>query len=52
MDIALLNKDRNRAWSDTMVNLEARKLVDTANQLSAFHLHDGLARIKFVEEIK
>lgn len=52
MDIALLNKGRNRAWSDTMVNLEARKLVETANQLSAFYLHDGLTRIKFVEEIK
>jgi len=35
-----------------MVNLEARKLVDTANQLSAFYLQDGLCRIKFVEEIK
>lgn len=52
MDIALLNKGRNRAWSETMVNLEARKLVDTANQLSAFYLQDGLCRIKFVEEIK
>lgn len=39
MDIALLNNGRNRAWSETMVNLEARKLVETANQLSAFYLH-------------
>lgn len=52
MDIALLNRGWNRTWSDTMVNLEARKLVETANQLSAFYLHDGLTRIKFVEEIK
>ncbi|WP_435945293.1 DUF4225 domain-containing protein [Dryocola sp. BD586] len=52
MDIALLNKGWNRSWSDTMVNLEARKLVETANRLSAFHLHNGLIRIKFVEEIK
>ena len=51
-DIALLNKGRIRAWSDTMVNLEARKLIKTANQLSAFYLRDGLTRIRFVEEIK
>ncbi len=35
-----------------MVNLEARKLIKTANQLSAFYLRDGLTRIRFVEEIK
>ncbi len=52
MDIALLNRGQNRTWSNTMVNLEARKLVETANRLSAFYLHDGLTRIKFVEEIK
>ncbi len=52
MDIALLNRAWNRTWSDTMVNLEARKLVETANRLSAFYLQDGLTRIKFVEEIK
>ncbi|MCR1552896.1 MAG: DUF4225 domain-containing protein [Enterobacter cloacae] len=52
MDIALLNRGWNRTWSDTMVNLEARKLVETANRLSAFYLHDGLTRINFVEEIK
>ena len=52
MDIALLNRGCNRKWSDTMVNLEARKLFDTANRLSAFYLHDSLTRIEFVEEIK
>ncbi|EPL8195159.1 DUF4225 domain-containing protein [Klebsiella aerogenes] len=52
MDITLFNRGWNRTWSDTMVNLEARKLIETANRLSAFHLHDGLTRIKFVEEIK
>ncbi|MDQ8581724.1 DUF4225 domain-containing protein [Klebsiella aerogenes] len=52
MDIMLFNRGWNRTWSDTMANLEARKLIETANRLSAFHLHDGLTRIKFVEEIK
>ena len=52
MDIALLNRGWNRTWSDTMVNLESRKLVETANRLSAFYLQDGLTRIKFVGEIK
>jgi hypothetical protein len=52
MDIAIPNKDRNSAWSETMVNLEARKLVDAANRLSSFYLHDSFIRIKFVEEIK
>ncbi|MBD3716762.1 hypothetical protein IE994_01645 [Enterobacter hormaechei] len=52
MDIALLNRGWNRTWSDTMVNLEPRKLVETANRLSAFYLQDGLTRIKLVEEIK
>lgn len=52
MDIALLNRGWNRTWSDTMVNLEARKLVETANRLSAFYLLDGITRIKFVGEIK
>ena len=56
MDHALLNMartgGRNRAWAETMVNLEARKLVNTANSLSAFHLKDGLTRINFVQEIK
>lgn len=52
MDIALLNRGWNRTWSDTMVNLEARKLVETANRLSTFYLQDGITRIKFVEEMK
>ncbi len=52
MDIALLDRGWNRTWSDTMVNLEARKLVETANRLSAFYLQNGLTRIKFVEEIR
>lgn len=52
MDIALLNRGCNRTWSDTMVNLDARKLIETANRLSAFFLHNALTRIEFVEEIK
>lgn len=52
MDNMLLGYGRNKAWSDTMVNLEAWKLINTANQISAFHLRYGLVRIKFVEEIK
>ncbi|EEC1444737.1 DUF4225 domain-containing protein [Salmonella enterica] len=56
MDAALLDMmrsgGRNKARAETMVNLEARKLVNTANRLSAFHLQDGLTRINFVQEIK
>ncbi|HCM9685297.1 hypothetical protein [Enterobacter cloacae] len=52
MDIVLLNRGWNRTCSDTMVNLDTRKLIETANRLSAFYLHDALTRIKFVEEIK
>lgn len=56
MDYALLGMastgGRNRAWAETMVNLEARKLVNTANTLSAFHLQDGQTRINFVREIR
>ncbi|MEW5288572.1 DUF4225 domain-containing protein [Erwinia papayae] len=56
MDSALLSMmqsgGRNRAWAETMVNMEARKLVNLASQLSAFHLSDGLTRIKFCQEIK
>ncbi|MGB8663442.1 MAG: DUF4225 domain-containing protein [Serratia inhibens] len=56
MDIALLDMAgsgrRNKAWAETMVNLEARKLINTANTLAAFHLSDGLTRMKFVQEIK
>jgi len=55
MDAALLDmmrSDRNKNWAETMVNLEARKLINTANTLSFFHLRDGLTRMKFVQEIK
>ncbi|MBS1207008.1 MAG: hypothetical protein H6R25_3907 [Proteobacteria bacterium] len=56
MDHALLSMartgGRNRAWAETMVNLEARKLVSTANTLSSFHLQDSLTRINFVREIQ
>ncbi|CCF11157.1 DUF4225 domain-containing protein [Pantoea ananatis] len=56
MDAALLSMmrsgGRNQAWAETMVNLEARKLVDVANRVASFHLNHGLSRIQFVEEIK
>lgn len=55
MDAALLDmmrSGRNKNWAETMVNLEARKLINTANTLSAFHLRDGLTRMNFVQEIK
>jgi len=56
MDTALLDMTgsgrRNKAWAETMVNLEARKLVSTANQLSAFHLKESLTRMHFVREIQ
>ncbi len=56
MDAALLDMmrsgGRNKNWAEAMVNLEARKLVNTANMLSFPHLSDGLIRLKFHEEIK
>ena len=55
MDAALLDmmrSGRNKNWAETMVNLEARKLINTANTLSSFHLRDDLTRMKFVQEIK
>ena len=56
MDAALLNMmrsgGRNKAQAETMVNLEARKLINTANTISAFHLTDSITGIKFIEEIK
>ncbi|MBT0724511.1 hypothetical protein HH682_08680 [Rosenbergiella sp. S61] len=55
MDAALLDmmrSGRNKNWAETMVNLGARKLINTANTLSAFHLRDGLTRMNFVQEIK
>ncbi|MGG6196518.1 DUF4225 domain-containing protein [Pantoea allii] len=56
MDTALLSMmrsgGRNQAWAETMVNLEARKLADTANVVAASHLKHGLSRIQFVQEIR
>lgn len=52
MDTLLFPGQNRRAWSDTMINLEARKLVNTANTVAAMHLHDGLSRLQFVDEIK
>nr|WP_176472028.1 hypothetical protein [Enterobacter sichuanensis] len=31
MDIALFPGQNTRAWAETMINLEARKLINTAN---------------------
>lgn len=52
MDMSLLAGQQNKSWSETMINLEARKLVNTANMVAASHLQDGLTRIKFIEDIK
>jgi hypothetical protein len=56
MDAALLSMmqtgGRNKAWTDTMVNLEARKLVETANYVAGYHIQDGLTRLQFVQEIR
>lgn len=52
MDTLLFPGQNRRAWSDTMINLEARQLVNTANTVAAMHLHDGLSRIQFVDEIR
>ncbi len=55
MDAALLDmmrSDRNKDRAETMVNLEARKLINIANTLSSLHLREGLTRMKFVREIK
>lgn len=55
MDAALLDmmrSGRNKNWAETMINLEARDLVNTANTLSSLHLQDGFTRMKFVQEIK
>jgi hypothetical protein len=56
MDAALLSMmrsgGRNKNWAETMVNLEAHKLINIANRLSASHLRDSLTRIKFVQEIR
>ncbi|MDN0103208.1 DUF4225 domain-containing protein [Yersinia bercovieri] len=56
MDATLLSRMRSggriTSWSETMVNLEARKLINIANTLSASHLSDSLTRINFIQEIK
>ncbi|MEZ3415289.1 DUF4225 domain-containing protein [Pantoea dispersa] len=56
MDEALLammrSNGRNRAWAESMVNLEARKLIETANREAGFHIRDGLTRLQFVQEIR
>lgn len=56
MDEALLammrSNGRNKAWTETMVNLEARKLIKTANRVAGFHIKDGLTRLQFVQEIR
>lgn len=52
MDILLFPGQNQRAWSDTMINLEARIFVNTANTVAAMHLQDGLSRLQFVDEIK
>lgn len=55
MDAALLymmrSGGRNDLWANSMVNLEARKLINTANQLASLHIKDGMARMQFVNEI-
>ena len=35
-----------------MINLKARKLVNTANVVAAMHLSDSLTRLKFVDEVR
>lgn len=35
MDTLLLPGQNPRAWAETMINLEARKLVNTANTMAA-----------------
>jgi len=52
MDTLLLPGQNTRAWAETMINLEARKLVNTANTVAAMHLQDGLIRIQFVNEVR
>lgn len=56
MDAALLSMmqtgGRNKAWVDMMVNMEARKLVSTANAVAASHLHDGITRVQFMDDIR
>lgn len=52
MDIALFPGQSRSQWAYTMINLEARKLVNTANTVAAMHISDSLTRLKFVDEIR
>lgn len=55
MDAALLDmmrSGRNKHWAETMINLEARKLINTANHVSSAHLSNGMTQVKFVQEIR
>ncbi len=52
MDIALFPGQNRQQWAHTMINLEARKLVNTANTVAAMHLSDSFTRLKFVDEIR
>lgn len=52
MDISLVTGQRTSTWSTAMINLEARKLINTANTVASHHLQDGLTKIKFMEDIK
>ncbi|MDD7998239.1 DUF4225 domain-containing protein [Kosakonia radicincitans] len=52
MDTLLFSRQNQSVWAATMINLEARQLVNTANTVAAMHLHDGLSRIQFVDEIR
>ncbi len=51
MDI-VFPQTNNQAWFATMANLEARKLIETVNIVSTYHLKDGLTRIHYLEEIR
>ncbi len=56
MDAALLSMmrsgGRNQAWAETMVNLEARKLVDVANRVASFHLNHGCHVFSSLKKLK
>jgi hypothetical protein len=54
MDVALLDmmrSGRSKNWAETMINLEARKLINTTNHVSSVHLSNGMTQVKFVQEI-
>ena len=60
MDISLLTGQQTNAWSATMINLEARKLINTANMVAANLLEQDrllrtkaaqlYARVEFIKE--